>query len=76
MKQGFSMFLMVGAGCAVSARLGVMIKTARKSREGEGRADLTGRYREFQSIGCWVALYAIYAAVIVKVVLNFKTFCF
>lgn len=42
MKQGFSVFLMVGAGCAGSARLGVMITTAR----GEGRADLTGRYHE------------------------------
>lgn len=34
MKQGFSMFLMVGAGCAVSARLGVMITTARRDRGG------------------------------------------
>jgi len=51
MKQGFSVFLMVGAGCAVSARLGVMITTARKSRGGRGRADLTGRYREVDRQG-------------------------
>lgn len=33
MKQGFSVFLMVGAGCAVSARLGVMIVMITTAKE-------------------------------------------
>ena len=39
MKLGFSVFLMVGAGCAVSARLGVMITTAERGNSAERGKD-------------------------------------